>query len=84
MSGRSKSVSNDQHRLHSPREAAAIGAKIAYRPPEAAAALGLSRSHLFQLLASGDIRSTRVGGIRLIPREALEEWLSAQMEAPHA
>jgi excisionase family DNA binding protein len=41
--------------------------------PEAAEALAISRSKLYELLASGAIDSIRIGGSRRIPLAALEE-----------
>lgn len=42
---------------------------------EAARLLGLSRSNLFKLMESGELRSVKVGSRRLVPRWALEEFL---------
>jgi len=44
--------------------------------PEAAEALAISRSKLYQLLASGAIASIRIDGSRRIPLTALEEYVS--------
>jgi excisionase family DNA binding protein len=44
--------------------------------PEAAEALALSRSKLYELLASGAIASIRIDGSRRIPLTALEEYVS--------
>ena len=41
--------------------------------PEAAEALAISRSKLYELLASGDIASIRIDGSRRVPLTALEE-----------
>jgi excisionase family DNA binding protein len=38
--------------------------------------LGLSRSSLYALMASGRIRSVTVGRRRLIPREAINEFIA--------
>ncbi len=50
---------------------------IAYRPAEAARMLCISRSRLYELMADGTIPSARLGGTRLIRREALEDLLAA-------
>lgn len=42
---------------------------------EAAHLLGVSRSTLFTLLEAGTIRSVKVGSRRLIPRQALDDFL---------
>ena len=44
--------------------------------PEAAEALAISRSKLYELLASGDVASIRIDGSRRIPLIALEEYVS--------
>lgn len=44
--------------------------------PEAAEALAISRSKLYELLASGAIASIRIDGSRRIPVTALEEYVS--------
>jgi excisionase family DNA binding protein len=44
--------------------------------PEAAEALAISRSKLYELLASGAIASIRIDGSRRIPLAALEDYIS--------
>jgi excisionase family DNA binding protein len=44
--------------------------------PEAAEALAISRSKLYELLASGAIVSIRIDGSRRIPLTTLEEYVS--------
>ena len=46
--------------------------KLAYRPAEAARALGISKRTLYRRLAAGEIRSRLDGGVRLIPSAELE------------
>jgi excisionase family DNA binding protein len=43
--------------------------------PEAAEALAISRSKLYELLASGAIDSIRIDGSRRIPLTALKEYI---------
>ncbi len=43
--------------------------------PEAAAALAISRSKLYELLTAGLIRSVRIDGSRRIPVEALHAYV---------
>ena len=45
---------------------------------EAARLLGVGRSTMLALLSSGRVRSVRVGGRRLVPIKALEEFLDQQ------
>ena len=44
--------------------------------PEAAETLAISRSKLYELLASGAITSVRIDGSRRIPLTALEDYIS--------
>jgi excisionase family DNA binding protein len=39
--------------------------------------LGLSRTSLYALMASGRIRSVTVGRRRLVPREAIDEFIAS-------
>jgi excisionase family DNA binding protein len=58
--------------------------RLLLRPEEAAEALSVSRTTLYGLLASGEIQSVKVGGLRRIPVEALENYvmhLSGDLEA---
>ncbi len=38
--------------------------------------LGLSRSSLYELMASGEIRSVTVGRRRFVPREAIDDFIA--------
>ncbi len=53
-----------------------LAERRAYTMGEAAGLAGLSVSHLYALMARGQLRSVRVGARRLIPREALDELLA--------
>jgi excisionase family DNA binding protein len=44
--------------------------------PEGAKALAISRSKLYELMASGAIASIRIDGSRRIPLTALEDYVS--------
>ena len=46
-----------------------------YTPEEAAAALTIKRSTLFQLLATGRLRSVKIGKLRRIPAGAIAEFV---------
>ena len=54
---------------------ASLRERLALRVNEAAAVTGLSRSTLYVLMRKGALRSVRVAGRRLIPRDALEALL---------
>lgn len=49
--------------------------KIAYRIDEAVKASGLGRTFLYERMASGELKSIKVGARRLILREDLLEFL---------
>jgi excisionase family DNA binding protein len=49
--------------------------KLAFGPAEAAQALGISRSRLYELLYDGTIPSIKLGARRLIRRETLVTYL---------
>jgi excisionase family DNA binding protein len=54
--------------------------KLLLTVPEAAKALAISRSKLYELLASGAVRSVRIDGARRIPLNALNDYVNALME----
>ena len=51
--------------------------KIAYRIDEAVKASGLGRTFLYERIASGELKSIKVGGRRLILRNDLVAFLQA-------
>lgn len=52
--------------------------------PEAAEALAISRSKLYELIAAGLVRSVRIDGSRRIPVEALESYIAALLDRQEA
>lgn len=52
--------------------------RLAYKPADAAALLGIGRNRVFELLKSGDLASVRYGRTRLIPRKAIERFLETE------
>ncbi|MFF4242299.1 helix-turn-helix domain-containing protein [Actinomadura geliboluensis] len=54
--------------------------KLLLTVPEAAKALAISRSKLYELLASGALRSVRIDGSRRIPLNALTDYINSLME----
>lgn len=48
---------------------------ILLRPKDAAVALGIGRSKLFELLAEGRLESIKLGSCRLIPRDSLDAFV---------
>ncbi len=49
------------------------------RPEDAADALGVGRTKVYELMRSGALRSVKIGGLRRIPATALAEFV-AQLE----
>ncbi len=47
--------------------------KLLFTATEAAEMLGLSRSYLYEIMATGELPSITLGRARRIPRQALEE-----------
>jgi excisionase family DNA binding protein len=54
---------------------------VAYRVEEAAEALRVSRSVVYELIRSGRLRTVKVGARRLVPVSALSECLDALGDA---
>lgn len=55
---------------------------LAYRLPQAAAALGLGERLVWDLADRGEIATIKIGRARLFPVSALENWLRAKLDAP--
>ena len=50
--------------------------KMLLTVPEAAAALAISRSKLYELFAAGVVRSVRIDGSRRVPIDAIEDYVA--------
>ena len=48
--------------------------RLFYKPAEAAIVLARGKTKVYDALASGELRSIKVGGSRLIPADALVEY----------
>jgi excisionase family DNA binding protein len=55
--------------------------RILMKPAEAAAALGIGRNRIYELIAQGRIPVVRVGQRDMIAADALREWAKAQSSA---
>ena len=53
--------------------------RLLLRPMEAARALGISRSKVYDLLARGVIPSLRLDGSIRVPAIQLQAWIDAQL-----
>ena len=56
--------------------------KLLLRPVEAAEAIGISRTKIYELLARGELPSIRVGSSVRVPVDALRAWIAQQLETP--
>lgn len=54
--------------------------KMLLTVPEAAAALAISRSKLYELFAAGVVRSVRVDGSRRVPIDAVEDYVAGLLD----
>ncbi len=48
---------------------------LLYRPEDAATALGIGRSKFWELIATEQIETVRIGRSRRVPAQALEEYV---------
>jgi excisionase family DNA binding protein len=53
---------------------------VLYRVEEAAEALRLSRSVIYELIRSSRLRTVKVGRRRLVPVAALDEYVAAMLD----
>jgi excisionase family DNA binding protein len=54
--------------------------RLLLTPTEAAEALGIGRSKLYELMRAGSVESVRIGAARRIPADALLAYISALRE----
>jgi excisionase family DNA binding protein len=55
---------------------------VALTVEEAARRLGIGRTTMYALIASGQVQSVRIGRLRRIPAEALAAYLAIRTQAP--
>lgn len=53
--------------------------RLMLRPGEAAEAIGVGRSKVYELLASGELPSIRVGSSIRVPVVELRAWIARQL-----
>lgn len=53
--------------------------RIAISVEEAARMVGLSRAAFYPIVMAGDVPSVKVGARRLVPMNALREWMDRQL-----
>jgi excisionase family DNA binding protein len=54
------------------------------RPEDAANALGIGRTKVYELMRSGALRSVKIGGLRRIPPTALADFVAKLEEQARA
>ena len=52
-----------------------MGSRLAYSVTESCVAAGIGRTHLYELIARGELRAVKVGRRTLILAADLDEWL---------
>ena len=57
-----------------------MGEKLLLRPTEAAEAIGVGRSKVYELLAAGELPSIRIGSSVRVPIDALRAWIAQRLE----
>lgn len=65
------------------RRSPAVHERLLYSAEEAAELLGIGRTFMFALLASGDISSLKIGKRRKIPRDALDDYIQRLRSEQH-
>jgi excisionase family DNA binding protein len=58
--------------------------KLVYTVSEAAAVLGISRSHAYELVARGELSHVRLGRRVVVPKRAVVELLGGSPTTPAA
>ncbi len=53
--------------------------RLMLRPVEAADAIGVSRSKVYELIAAGQIPSVKLAGCVRVPVDALKHWIERQL-----
>ncbi len=53
-------------------------APLAVRVERAAEMMGVSRAHVFRLIARGELSTVKTGARRLVPVRSIEDWLAKQ------
>jgi excisionase family DNA binding protein len=53
--------------------------KLLLRPVEAAEVISVGRSKVYELIASGDLPSIRIGASVRVPVDALKAWISQRV-----
>jgi excisionase family DNA binding protein len=77
--GGARRIPLPQHRLDGKRRGVPIEVqKMLLRPEDAAEVMSLSRSAVYKLIREGRLRSIKEGKRRIIPAEAIREFIEDQ------
>ncbi len=60
------------------------GSPLLHTPEEAALLLGIGRTAVYQFIASGQLRSVKIGRRRRIPASALDAFVDELCQSPEA
>jgi excisionase family DNA binding protein len=63
--------------VDAPEDVEDVMDKLLLTPVEAAQALGIGRSKVYELLQSGQLKSVRIGSCRRVPLDAIHDLLAA-------
>jgi len=58
--------------------------RLAYKPAELAEALGCSRAKAYELIASKEIESIKIGKDTRVPIACVQKWMAKQLKASAA
>jgi len=58
-----------------------VANRLGWSAEEAAEQLGIGRSIMFELIKKGEVRSVKIGKRRIVPDEALREYMSGLIAA---
>ena len=53
--------------------------RLAFKVPEAADTVGVSRAKMYELIAAGIIPSIKIGSSIRVPADALKAWIDRQL-----
>jgi excisionase family DNA binding protein len=74
-------VTNLAAKTNHSADSAAESVRLAYSPEEAAAALGVSRDVIYDLIRTGQLKSRKAAGRRIIGLQQIQEYLSGEIAA---
>lgn len=55
--------------------------KLLLSPIETAQALGIGRTLVYDLMREGQLSNLKIGRLRKIPLQTIEQWISSQIQA---